>query len=591
MNSLLNKKIPNIAGIYKFYNQNNEIIYIGKSKNLNKRINGYFLKNQNYNKKTLKMIQEIYRLTYTLSENEHDALLLENNLIKENKPKYNILLRDDKTYPYIVISKEKFPRIYTTRKINLKKEKVFGPFTNIKTMKNVLELIKKLYKIRSCTLHLSDENIKNNLFKVCLDYHIGNCLAPCVGKQKENSYLKDIKQIEEILKGNLKNLIDDLKYKMDRYSKNLEFENAQSIKNKISMLKMYNSKSSVVNPKFKNIDVFGIIDDNENVFLNYMKINNGIMLGGETIKIRKKIEMNQSVINQLVFHFRNKYKTHNYNIISNKRIDCFDDSINIYFPKTGDKKKLLNLSLKNAFFYKEHHYSEKKERKIKKYSNLIQLSKDLKLKSIPKKIECFDVSNTQGTNNVASMVSFINGYPSKKNYRKYKINRVSGINDYKSLEEVVYRRYNKLKKEKNLFPDLIIVDGGKGQLRSAVKMLKKLKIYGKVNVIGIAKKLEEIYFPNDSFPILIGKKSESLKLLQFIRNEAHRFAITFHKTIRKKKFLVSNLDEIPGIGEKTKFKLLKEYHSVQKIRESDLKKLAKNVGIIKAEKIIEYLNK
>mgnify|MGYP001165290156 CR=1 FL=1 len=588
----LEKKIPKTPGIYKFYNIDNEVIYIGKSKNLNNRIRSYFSNIKNHSNKTSKMIKEIFNISYTVSETEHDALLLENNLIKENKPKYNILLRDDKSYPYIAISKERFPRVYTTRKVNLKKEKVFGPYTNIKSMRNVLEIIKKIYKIRTCNLNLTKENIDNKLFKVCLDYHIGNCLGPCEEKQKEEDYMKDVNQIQDLLKGNHSKLIKNLETKMRVYSKKLEFEKAQQIKEKIKLLKVYNNKSTVVNPKFKNIEVYGIIDDEKNVYVNYMKINNGIMLGGETIKLRKKIDLNESLIKYLIFHFKNKYKTYDYNIVSNYKLNNFINNIKVFYPKTGDKKKLIDLSLKNALFYKEHYYNEKKERKTKKYNHIIKLFEELKLKKLPRIIECFDISNTQGKYNTASMVKFKNGYPLKKDYRKYRIKSVDGINDYKSIEEVVERRYSRLISEKKTIPDLIVIDGGKGQLSSATKILKKLKIYNRVNIIGIAKKLEEVYFPEDSLPILINKKSESLKLLQKIRNEAHRFAIAYHKKLRNKMLIESSLDNIKGIGDKSKFKLIKEFGSIQKIDINDKIKLKKILGSsAKAEIIQKFIMK
>ena len=587
----LEKKIPKTPGIYKFYNIDNELIYIGKSKNLNNRIRSYFTNIKNQSSKTSKMIKEIFNISYTVSETEHDALLLENNLIKQNKPKYNILLRDDKSYPYIAISKERFPRVYTTRKINLKKEKVFGPYTNIKSMRNVLEIIKKIYKIRTCNLKLTKENVDKRLFKVCLDYHIGNCLGPCEEKQEEENYNKDVKQIQDLLKGNHSKLIKNLESKMRIYSKKLEFEKAQQIKEKINLLKVYNNKSTVVNPKFKNIEVYGIIDDEKNVYVNYMKINNGIMLGGETIKLRKKIDLNESLIKYLIFHFKNKYKTHDYNIVSNYKLNSFINNIKVFCPKAGDKKKLIDLSLKNALFYKEHYYNEKKERKTKKYNHIIKLFEELKLKRLPRIIECFDISNTQGKYKTASMVKFKNGYPLKKDYRKYKIRSVDGINDYKSIEEVVERRYSRLISEKKSMPDLIVIDGGKGQLSSATKILKKLKIYDGVNIIGIAKKLEEIYFPEDSFPILINKKSESLKLLQAIRNEAHRFAISYHKKLRNKMLTRSSLDNIKGIGDKSKFKLIKEFGSIQKIDINNKIKLKKILGSSAKAEIIQKLLK
>ena len=588
----LEKKIPKTPGIYKFYNIDNKVIYIGKSKNLNNRIRSYFNNIKNQSTKTSKMIKEIINISYTVSESEHDALLLENNLIKENKPKYNILLRDDKSYPYIAISKERFPRIYTTRKINLKKEKVFGPYTNIKSMRNVLEIIKKIYKIRTCNLKLSKENIDKKLFKVCLDYHIGNCLGPCEKKQEEKNYLKDINQIQDLLKGNHGKLIKNLELQMKNYSNKLDFEKAQNIKEKIQLLKIYNNKSTVVNPKFKNIEVYGIIEDEGYIYVNYMKINNGIMLGGETIKLRKKIDLNESIIKYLIFHFKKKYKTYDYNIVSNYKVDNFEGSVKVFYPKTGDKKKLIDLSIKNALFYKEHYYHEKKERKTKKYNHIIRLFEELKLKRLPKIIECFDISNTQGKYKTASMVKFKNGYPLKNDYRKYKIKSVDGINDYKSIEEVVERRYSRLISEKKTMPDLIVIDGGKGQLSSATKILKKYNLYDKVNIIGIAKKLEEIYFPEDSLPILINKKSESLKLLQAIRNEAHRFAINYHKKLRNKMLIKSSLDNIKGIGEKSKFKLIKEYGSIEKIDTNDKTKLKKILGSIrKAEILQKFLKK
>tara|TARA_B100001250_G_scaffold290156_1_gene251949 strand:- start:279 stop:1427 length:1149 start_codon:yes stop_codon:yes gene_type:complete len=376
------------------------------------------------------------------------------------------------------------------------------------------------------------------------------------------------------------------------YSKKLEFEKAQQIKEKIKLLKVYNNKSTVVNPKFKNIEVYGIIDDEKNVYVNYMKINNGIMLGGETIKLRKKIDLNKSLIKYLIFHFKNKYKTYDYNIVSNYKLNNFINNIKVFYPKAGDKKKLIDLSLKNALFYKEHYYNEKKERKTKKYNHIIKLFEELKLKKLPRIIECFDISNTQGKYNTASMVKFKNGYPLKKDYRKYRIKSVDGINDYKSIEEVVERRYRRLISEKKTIPDLIVIDGGKGQLSSATKILKKLKIYNRVNIIGIAKKLEEVYFPEDSLPILINKKSESLKLLQKIRNEAHRFAIAYHKKLRNKMLIESSLDNIKGIGDKSKFKLIKEFGSIQKIDINDKIKLKKILGSsAKAEIIQKFIMK
>ena len=589
MKENINKNIPKLPGIYKFINHQNKIIYVGKSKNLHNRVRSYFNKNQE-NRKVSKMVNEINQISYIISENEHDALLLENNLIKEIKPKYNILLRDDKTFPYIVISKEPYPKIYSSRKINPTKEEVFGPYTNVKGMKKTLSVINKLYKIRNCNLILNKNNIEKKKFKVCLEYHIGNCKGPCAGHQKEKDYIQDIQEIKSILLGKNHNLINNLKEKMKFYSHNLDFENAQKIKEKISTLKSYNNKSIIVNHKLKNLDVFGIDKDNFNYYINYMKINNGIILSSETFKTKRKLENESDSLRQIIFNVRKKHNTHQNNIITNLKLNYSEyDGMKIHYPKTGDKKKLINMSLKNVLFYKKNIINENKIKKSRTTSLLLEIKKKLNLKTIPSIIECFDVSNMQDSNIVASMVSFLNGKPNKKEYRKYKLKNINKSNDYESIKQIVYRRYKRILKEKTSLPNLIIIDGGKGQLSSAIKALKKLNLYNKTNIIGIAKKLEEIYFPNDSIPILLNKKSEHLKFIQKIRNEAHRFAISYHKNLRSKNFIKSELDNIFGIGEKTKFKLLKKYTSIEKIKKIKFEYLAKEIGNKKAKSIIKYL--
>ena len=589
MKENINKKIPKLPGIYKFINQQNKIIYVGKSKNLHNRVRSYFNKNQ-INRKVAKMVNEINQISYIISENEHDALLLENNLIKEIKPKYNILLRDDKTFPYIVISKEPYPKIYSSRKINPIKEEVFGPYTNVKGMKKTLTVINKLYKIRNCNLILNKNNIEKKKFKVCLEYHIGNCKGPCAGHQKEKDYIKDIQEIKSILLGKNHNLINNLKEKMKFYSDNLNFENAQKIKEKINTLESYNNKSIIVNHKLKNLDVFGIDKDNFNYYINYMKINNGIILSSETFKTKRKLEDESDSLRQIIFNVRKKYNTHQNNIITNLKLNYSEyDGMKIHYPKAGDKKKLINMSLKNVLFYKKNIINENKIKKSRTTNLLLEIKKKLNLKTIPSIIECFDVSNMQDSNIVASMVSFLNGKPNKKEYRKYKLKNINKPNDYESIKQIVYRRYKKTLKEKTPLPNLIIIDGGKGQLSSAIIALKKLNLYNKINIIGIAKKLEEIYFPNDSIPILLNKKSEHLKFIQKIRNEAHRFAISYHKNLRSKNFIKSELDNIFGIGEKTKFKLLKKYTSIEKIKKIKFEYLAKEIGNKKAKSIIKYL--
>ena len=589
MKENINKKIPKLPGIYKFINQQNKIIYVGKSKNLHNRVRSYFNKNQ-INRKVAKMVNEINQISYIISENEHDALLLENNLIKEIKPKYNILLRDDKTFPYIVISKEPYPKIYSSRKINPIKEEVFGPYTNVKGMKKTLSVINKLYKIRNCNLILNKNNIEKKKFKVCLEYHIGNCKGPCAGHQKEKDYIKDIQEIKSILLGKNHNLINNLKEKMKFYSDNLNFENAQKIKEKINTLESYNNKSIIVNHKLKNLDVFGIDKDNFNYYINYMKINNGIILSSETFKTKRKLEDESDSLRQIIFNVRKKYNTHQNNIITNLKLNYSEyDGMKIHYPKAGDKKKLINMSLKNVLFYKKNIINENKIKKSRTTNLLLEIKKKLNLKTIPSIIECFDVSNMQDSNIVASMVSFLNGKPNKKEYRKYKLKNINKSNDYESIKQIVYRRYKRTLKEKTPLPNLIIIDGGKGQLSSAIIALKKLNLYNKINIIGIAKKLEEIYFPNDSIPILLNKKSEHLKFIQKIRNEAHRFAISYHKNLRSKNFIKSELDNIFGIGEKTKFKLLKKYTSIEKIKKIKFEYLAKEIGNKKAKSIIKYL--
>ena len=589
MKENINKKIPKLPGIYKFINQQNKIIYVGKSKNLHNRVRSYFNKNQK-NRKVAKMVNEINQISYIISENEHDALLLENNLIKEIKPKYNILLRDDKTFPYIVISKEPYPKIYSSRKINPIKEEVFGPYTNVKGMKKTLTVINKLYKIRNCNLILNKNNIEKKKFKVCLEYHIGNCKGPCAGHQKEKDYIKDIQEIKSILLGKNHNLINNLKEKMKFYSDNLNFENAQKIKEKINTLESYNNKSIIVNHKLKNLDVFGIDKDNFNYYINYMKINNGIILSSETFKTKRKLEDESDSLRQIIFNVRKKYNTHQNNIITNLKLNYSEyDGMKIHYPKAGDKKKLINMSLKNVLFYKKNIINENKIKKSRTTNLLLEIKKKLNLKTIPSIIECFDVSNMQDSNIVASMVSFLNGKPNKKEYRKYKLKNINKSNDYESIKQIVYRRYKRTLKEKTPLPNLIIIDGGKGQLSSAIIALKKLNLYNKINIIGIAKKLEEIYFPNDSIPILLNKKSEHLKFIQKIRNEAHRFAISYHKNLRSKNFIKSELDNIFGIGEKTKFKLLKKYTSIEKIKKIKFEYLAKEIGNKKAKSIIKYL--
>ena len=589
--------LPSSPGVYKFINKNSDIIYVGKSKSLEKRVKSYFQKQSN--NKISKMVNEITKIDFVISNSEHDALLLENNLIKEYKPKFNILLRDDKTYPWVCIKKERFPRVFLTRKYINDGSEYFGPYTNVKSINSLLNVINNIYPIRVSNYNFSQKKINDKKKKIGLIIHSKNGHSLILGFEElsnenknlmsEDTYIENIKYIREILNGNFKNVKEHLLKQMKNFSKNLEFEKSQNIKEKLDLLDTYQSKSIIVNDKYSNLDVIGIIEDEKYYFINYIKINNGMIIGSESLKTKKKLIFIEKELRQIIMDLKFKYNSLNNTIISNIKLDnILSGNLESYIPKVGDKKKLVDMSLKNLLFFKKNLYNEKKERKTKKLSVLIDLKNKLNLKKIPFHIECFDISNIQGKNTVASMVLFKDGYPNKKEYRKYKIRSVDKPDDFESMREVVSRRYTRVIREGNPLPDLIIIDGGKGQLSSACDMLKELNIYNKINIIGIAKKLEEIYFPNDSIPVLLGKKSEQLKLIQNIRNEAHRFAINYHKQLRSNTFIQSELEEIYGIGDKTRGKLIRAFGSIENIKKADRKDLIKLVGKEKTEKIIRY---
>ncbi|MDG2341542.1 MAG: excinuclease ABC subunit UvrC [Cytophagales bacterium] len=598
MINLKKTNLPTSPGVYKFLNKDSGIIYVGKSKNLKKRVTSYFRKNVE-NKKIKRMVKEVSKIEFVLSESEHDALLLENNLIKEDKPKYNILLRDDKTYPWICIKNERFPRVFLTRKHIKDGSEYFGPFTSVKTINTLLNIINNIYPVRVSNYNFSEKKINNTKNRIGLNIHSKNGHILILGFQEyskkkkdllsEDEYNKNIKYVREILNGNFKNVKEYLSKKMTKYSSNLEFEKSQSIKEKLEILDRYQSKSIVVNNKIKNLDIIGIIDDEKSYFINFMKINNGIINSSKTFKTKKTLD-NLSEIRQIIFNLRSKNNTLNNKLISNIDLKKHIENKNDFqIPRSGDKKKLIDMSLRNVLFFKKNLYNEKKERKTKKISILVDLKNKLNLKNIPFHIECFDVSNIQGKNTVASLVMFKDGYPSKKSYRKFKIRSVNKPDDFESMREVIFRRYSRILKEKGSLPDLIIVDGGKGQLSSACDVIKELNIYNKMNIIGIAKKLEEIYFPNDSIPVLLSKKSAHLKLIQNIRNEAHRFAITYHKQLRSNTFLKSELEQINGIGEKTRIKLIKKFKSFDNIKKQNKDNLIKLVGAKRADTLLKYL--
>ena len=583
------KKIPKKPGVYRFYNKDSVAIYVGKAKNLKSRVSSYFNDLPGQNRKTYKMVSEISHIEFTIVNTEFDALLLENSLIKEYQPKYNILLKDDKSFPYITVVNESFPRIFSTRRVDRRKGKYYGPYTSVRAMKNVLELIRNLYYVRTCNLNLSQENIKTGKFKVCLEYHIGKCKGPCVGLQTEEEYLNDIRLAKDILKGNLAPVRGFFKEQMQLAAEQLDFEGAQLMKNKLELLEKFQSRTVIVNQNLTDIDVFGITSDEKIAYINYVKIANGSIILSKTVEVKKKLEESDNELLALIaLDLRQRYKSSSKEMLSNIEIE-YNLDVEIRVPKIGDKRKLVELALKNALFYKKEKLSMARPDGYREKRILEQLQDDLQLNSLPQHIECFDNSNLGGSNPVASMVYFKNGKPAKKEYRKYNIKTVSGPNDFASMEEIVFRRYKRLLDENTPLPDLVVVDGGKGQLSSSVLALKKLEIYGSVPIIGIAKRLEEVYFPNDEFPIHINKKSESLKLLQQIRNEAHRFAITFHRDKRSKSAINSELSHIEGIGEKTAQKLLKNFKSVKKLKIADYGEIERVIGKAKARIVISAL--
>ncbi|MEM6641736.1 MAG: excinuclease ABC subunit UvrC [Bacteroidota bacterium] len=570
-------KLPEKPGIYKFFDASNTIIYVGKAKSLKKRVASYFTKANLDSRKTFKLVSEIREIEFVIVSSEFDALLLENNLIKEHQPKYNILLKDDKSFPSICITKEAFPRIYSTRRIDHTKGEYFGPYTSVKAMNSVLDLLRKLYTIRTCKFQLSESNIKKGKFKVCLEYHLDNCLGPCEGLQTEAAYDQDISSAKEILKGRISIVSKAYKEKMQAAAQDLKFELAQNYKEKLDLLDKFQTKSLIVNQKVTQIDVFTMLEgDRDTLLINFMKIENGAIVNSETVEAKKKIdEDNLDVLRFSIFDLRKKYNSTNPLIISNKEIEPWE-GVQTEIPKIGDKKKLVDLSKRNVLFLKKEKSSIQPA--IPNERVLKELMEDLSLTDLPQHIECFDNSNIQGTNPVASMVCFRNGKPSKKDYRKFNIKTVVGPDDFASMREIVGRRYRHLKEEGLDYPQLIVIDGGKGQLSAACDALREIGLYGQIPIIGIAKRLEEIYFPEDQIPIHISKKSSSLKLLQHLRDEAHRFAITFHRSKRSKQAITSSLDAVKGIGPETKKKLLKHYGSVVRIKQSSEKELIDTVG-------------
>lgn len=578
--------LPDSPGVYRYYNRESVLIYVGKAKSLKKRVSSYFNKQSQYNRKTEKLVSEIANIEFTIAPSEFDALLLENNLIKQNQPKYNILLKDDKTFPYLLIIKERFPRIISTRKYIPKQGEYFGPYTSVVSMKSVLELVRQLYSIRTCSLLLSEENIAERKFKVCLEYHIGNCKGPCEGLQDEKSYLEDVALARNILKGNLSVVENYFKHKMNEAAAALEFERAGHFKHKLELLEKFQVKSLVVNPKLTDIDVVTITSSEQHAFLNYLQIKEGAIIFSKNFEIKKKLdETDEEILSMIIAEIRAEYSSTNAEVYTNLPIEVKADDYENVVPQIGDKKKLVDLSLRNALYLKKEKEIDKEALKSKKNKVLTILQQDLRLIQFPKIIECFDNSNFQGTNPVAAMVRFVDGKPDKKGYRHFNIKTVVGPDDFASMKEIVGRRYKRIMEEQGEYPHLIIVDGGKGQLSSACEALQELGLYGKIPIVGIAKKLEEIYYPEDPFPLHISKKSPGLLLIQRIRDEAHRFGITFHRLKRSNSTFVTGLEEIEGIGKKTADKLLAHFKSFKKIKEAPIEELIALVGKKAAERI------
>lgn len=582
--------LPDQPGVYRFYNKQGELIYVGKAKNIKKRASSYFNSPKQHNLKVRRMVSEIAAIEFTIVNSEYEALLLENNLIKKSQPRYNILLKDNKTYPYICITRERFPRVIPTRKVAPRLGKYYGPFTNLKAMYQILELMRRLYTLRTCAYNLSENNISKGKFKVCLEYHLGNCKGPCEGLQDEQSYNQTIAQVEHILKGNLYAAKKEFREKMHQAVQVMAYEEAQACKEKLEALEVYQAKSLVINPKMGELDVLGIVSDEKAAFVSYLQIKSGAITFTQTVEVKKKLEeADEDILPLVIFNFREKYDSHAPEVLTNLPLSIELDNLSLIVPKIGDKKKLVALAIKNALFFKKERFIRKEDYQEKSNRTLILLQQDLQLKNLPLHIECFDNSNLQGDNPVAAMVCFKHGKPSKREYRHFNIKTVTGPDDFASMKEVILRRYKRLLEEKQDLPDLIMVDGGKGQLSAAVGALKAIGIYGKVPIIGIAKRLEEIYYPEDPYPVHISKQSASLKLLQRIRDETHRFAITFHRKKQSKASLQSVLEDIPGIGPKTIDKLLQHFKSTKNIGEASLEALSEQIGNKKATVVKENL--
>ena len=583
--------LPDKPGVYKYFDDQDRIIYVGKAKSLKKRVSSYFNKQQHENRKTSVLVSKIQRIEFTVVDTEMDALLLENSLIKEFQPRYNINLKDDKSYPYIKITREPFPKVYAMRNRLDDGSEYFGPYASPRVMHSVLDTVKRLYPTRSCNLVMSESSIAAGKFKICLDYQIGNCLGPCEGHQSALDYRESIAHIRHLLKGNLSQVRAHLKAQMTQAAESLRFEEAQGYKERLDMLDKYQSRSTVVNPSLGDLEVFGISSTEKLAFVNFLRVSQGLVIISRNLEIRKKLEeSNAELLLHAISEMRTCYGDFGSELVLPEPVDLDSDAARITIPKIGDKRKLLELSLKNALLYKQEKLLqyEKLNPDVRVDRLMEQMKSDLRLRDLPRHIECFDNSNLQGAYPVSACVVFKNGKPAKQEYRHFNVKTVEGPNDFDTMKEVISRRYSRLVEEGKELPQLIVVDGGKGQLSSAVSALKSVGVYGKLAVVGIAKRLEEIYYPEDPLPLYIDKKSETLKVIQHMRDEAHRFGITHHRSRRDKGTLKTALTEIPGIGEETARMLLKEFKSIKRIQTASVETLTPVVGKAKAQKIADF---
>ena len=587
------KTLPNKPGIYQYFDKDGKILYVGKAKELKKRVSSYFNKEASVSGKIRVLVSKIAEIRHMVVDTELDALLLENNLIKKYQPRYNVMLKDDKTFPWICIKNEPFPRIFSTRNVIKDGSMYFGPYASVKMMNTLLDLVRQLYRLRTCKHKLTKENIQKKKFKVCLEYHLGNCLGSCEGLQSAEDYNNTISEIKEIIKGNINSVISQLKDLMKQYAADLAFEKAQAVKERIELLEKYQSKSTVVNPKIENTDVFSIITDDEAGYVNFIKVVNGAIVQSHTVELKKKLEETpQELLTIAILDLRERFESNASEVILPFSLEIELPGVNCTIPKIGDKKHLLELSERNCKYYKLEKEKQLELVDPDRHANRImaQMKKDLRMLEEPRHIECFDNSNIQGDYPVAAMVNFKNGKPNKKEYRLYNIKTVEGPDDFASMEEVIYRRYKRLLEEKKELPQLIVVDGGKGQLSSSLKSLEKLDLRGKITIIGIAKKLEEIYYPGDSLPLYIDKKSESLKIIQQLRDEAHRFGITHHRKRREKGTVKSVLTDIDGIGYTYAQKLLWKFKSVKKIKKASIDEIQESIGKVKGKIVFDFFH-